>query len=192
MTPHPHDFTRDRVAVANRRRKAEVLARAAVWLGSTDLQDLDDPDTRAGVLAHARNLDPSIRSASEETWAVTRAVRAETRVHRLPPGSAGDEAAARVRCGCTPHPVTRVLFEALIHDPVTEAAIGGWPCPHADPYTDAPPPPALNDAGGVSSTGWGDVGLDDGSEPDWQALLAQAALNVLGKRPGPHYVDFGA
>lgn len=153
---HPHDFAGDAIAVTNRRRKAEILVRAAVWLGATDRVDLEDEDTRHAALTHARHHH-SVTSASEATWQVARQVRAEMPVHRL---AAGDDG-AWVRCGCTPHPVTRVLYAVLReHD--------GLLCPHDDPRV----PPAEAAPAPAASPAWGEVGLDDGSEPDWAAMRA--------------------
>jgi len=166
----PEVFRHTATAQANRRRKAEAIVAAAVWLGSTDLEDLDDPDQRHAILAHAHLTDPSVPArASEETWAVARQVRAETRVHRLSPREIAQqvEAGDVVACGCTPHPVTGVLYSALIPLPGSGAPRSGWLCPHEDYRVPAPTQdpavPALDGAG------WDD-GWDDGSEPDWAAL----------------------
>jgi hypothetical protein len=141
----PEVFRHTATAEVNRRRKAQALVAAAVWLGSTELEDLDDPEQREAILALARGRDRSLRSASEETWAVARSV--------------GEDPAV-ITCGCLAHPVTRVIFESVVW--AGEELVAGWPCQHLDPRAHVAP--------AVDGAGWGDVGLDDGSEPNWSSL----------------------
>jgi hypothetical protein len=174
----PDVFRHTATAQANRRRKAEALVRAAVWLGSTDLEDLDDDDQRHAILVHAHAADPTIPArASEETWVMARQIRAETRVHRLP---IGEDPADVVRCGCLMRPTTRVLYASVVY--LEGEMAGGWLCPHEDYRV---PPPELEAEQPSSQTAEALAGIDDGSSPDWDALIPPewASMYRPGARP---------
>ena len=170
------DWAHTASAQANRRTKAERLAAAAAWCGATEPAELAgpdaDPEIRAVVLAGA-----GLRRASEETWAVTAAVLTESAPTLAVPGQTPP-------CGCTPHPLTHVLYEAFAYGPPDDTGVrrpvSGWLCPHVTRTPEPATPPATLAVPTLAVPALA-VPLavpahDDGHEPSWDDIARTAHL----------------